>query len=258
MDVWQGATDNWSELCVAMGCRRIRIRDTLVHTYPIQRSGTFYNGTFVQNPQSFSLGEVEGHYGERNLPFSIILPRLKPYNELGKSLEEQGYSLAPSWILMTHEKSTGESSPEVRVVEVERSSLGEWSELQEVFPHPELSRLARLEMIERVSKEKSAKLLIASLRGRFVGAGLLFVKDAVASIHMIATLSDFRRRRVATTVTLEAIHRAEKRKVALLWLRTRMGGIGEKVYVKIGFTPYVEILCYSKTPQYEDTNLSPK
>lgn len=258
MDVWREATNNWSQLCVAMGCRRIRIRDVLVHTYPIQRSGTFYNSAFVLNPESFLLEEVERFYAERRLPFGVILANLKPYEELGKSLQEQGYSLAPSWTLMTHKGLADGNNPEIRVVEANRSNLEEWFELLEAFPHPELSRPTRLEMIKRVSEEKSVQLLIASLQGRFVGTGLLFMKDEVASIHMIATRSDFRRRRVATTVTIEAIRRAEKSKAGLIWLRTRKGGVGEKVYARIGFTSFTDILAYSKTPKYEDTNLPPR
>ncbi len=120
------------------------------------------------------------------------------------------------------------------------------------------SRPTRLEMIEKVSMEKSAQLLLASLQGRSVGAGLLFMKDHVASIHMIATLTPFRRRHVATTVTLEAVRRAKKDNTELVWLRTRRGGTGERVYKKIGFEVFTDILSYTKTPQYEDSNLPPK
>jgi ribosomal protein S18 acetylase RimI-like enzyme len=258
MDVWQEATDNWSELRVAMGCTRIMIPGALVHTYPIHRSGTFYNSAFVQNPQSFVIGEAEHVYAERKLPFAITLPRLKPYGELGKSLEEQGYLLAPRWTLMTHNELTGRSNPEVRVEEVGGSKLGDWFEMQDAFPHAENSESIRLAMMKRLSMEKSAHLLMASLQKKFVGAGLLFMKDKVASIHMIATLTNFRRMHVATTVTLEAIRRARKGKADLVWLRTRKGGTGEKVYTKIGFTVFSDILSYTKTPQHEDANLQPK
>jgi ribosomal protein S18 acetylase RimI-like enzyme len=99
---------------------------------------------------------------------------------------------------------------------------------------------------------------MASLQEKSVGAGLFFMKDQIASIHMVATLTDFRRKHVATTVTLEAIRRARKDKADLVWLRTRKGGTGEKVYTKIGFTSFSDILSYTKTPQHEDTHLPPK
>jgi len=258
MDVWQEATGNWSELCVAMGCTRIRVPGALVHTYPIQRSGTFYNSAFVQNPQSFVIEEVEHVYAERKLPFAIILPRLKPYEELGKSFEKREYSLAPPWTLMTHQELTGTSSPEIRVEKIDQSKLEDWFEMQDAFPQAESSKSTKLEMIKRLSKETSAQLLMASLQEKSVGAGLFFMKDQIASIHMVASLTDFRRKHVATTVTLEAIRRARKDKADLVWLRTRKGGTGEKVYTKIGFTAFSDILSYTKTPQHEDANLQPK
>jgi ribosomal protein S18 acetylase RimI-like enzyme len=258
MDVWQKATDNWSELCVAMGCTRVRTPGALIHTYPISRSGSFYNSAFVQNPLSFVIKEVEHAYAERKLPFAIVLPRLKPYEKLGKLLDEREYSLSPPWMLMTLKEMTGNSNPEVRVEEIDRTKLGNWFELQDAFPQVESSRSARLEMIEKISREKSAQFLLASLQGRSVGAGLLFMKSKIASIHMIATLPEVRRRHVATTVTLEAIRRAKKDKPELVWLRTRRGGTGEKVYTRIGFKILSDILSYTKTPQYEDSNLPPK
>lgn len=257
--VWQKATDNWSELRTAMGCVRLSVPGALVHTYPIHRSGTFYNSAFVQNPQSFVLREVEQVYAERKLPFAITLPKLKPYRELCKLLEEHEYSLAPPWTLMTVKESTvSQSNPEVRVEEIERPELSDWSALQDAFPHDESTRSMRLEMIKKLSRKKSAQLLMANLQGKSVGAGLLFMKDQIASIHMIVTLTEFRRRHVATTVTLEAIRRAKKDKANLVWLRTRKGGTGEKVYVKIGFEAFSDILSYTKTPEYEESNLPPK
>ena len=257
-DIWQNSTDNWSKLCVAMGCSSISVPGAVVQTYQIDRSGTFYNSVLVQNPQSFEVKQVEEVFVERTLPFSIILPSLKPYTELGKSLVKRRYLLAPPWTLMVHEELIDGSNPDVRVEEIDSCKLMDWFELQAVFPDVESSRQARLEMIETVSREGSAHLFLASMEGRSVGAGLLFIKDQVASIHMIATLPDFRRRHVASTVTLEAIGRARRDKADLLWLRTRKGGTGEKVYTKIGFTAFSDILSYTRTPQCEDSNLPPR
>lgn len=258
MDVWHEATCNWGELCVVMGCTMIRVTGAIVHAYPIERSGTFYNFAVVQDPESFVIEDVENVYAKRKLPFAIRIPRLEPYAELGKSLGAHGYSLVPVWSLMTQKELAVKSNPELRVDEVDRSKLVDWFELQDASPQVQSSRATRREMIERISWKKSVQLLMASLNGRPVGAGLLFLKDRVASIHMIATLTEFRRRHVATTITLEALRRAKNEKVDLVWLRTRRGGIGEKVYTKIGFNVFSDILSYTKTPEYEDSNLPPK
>jgi ribosomal protein S18 acetylase RimI-like enzyme len=258
MDVWRLATCNWSELCVAMGCTMIRVSGAIVHAYPIERSGTFYNFAVVQDPESFVIEDVENAYAERKLPFAIRIPGLEPYAELEKSLSARGYSLVPVWSLMTQNEVAVKSNPDVRVNEVDQSKLVDWFELQDVSPQVQSSRATRREMVERVSRERSAQLLMASLDGRPVGAGLLFLKDRIASIHLIATLTEFRRRHVATTITLEAIRRAKNEKADLVWLRTRKGGIGEKAYTKIGFNAFSDILSFTKTPEYEDSNLPPE
>jgi len=241
-----------------MGCTRKKVPGALVHTYPIDRSGSFYNSTYVQDPESFDIRDVEYAYGERKLPFAIILPRLIGYEKLGDSLGKLGYSMAPPWMLMTLNELTGEGNPEIRVEKMPRSRLRDWFELQDAFPQVESSKSRRRRMVEKLSGEKSAQLLLASIGTKSVGAGLLFIKDRIASIHMIATLNAFRRRHVATTVTLEAIRHAEKDDPEFIWLRTRRGGTGEKVYSKIGFGIITDILCYTKTPQCEDCNLPPK
>jgi ribosomal protein S18 acetylase RimI-like enzyme len=258
MDIWRQATENWSELCAAMGCTRMQVPGAIVQSYPIERSGPFYNSAFVQKPQSFEIEKVESIFAERRLPFVIVIPRLESYAELGKSLVEHGYSAAPAWCLMIQKELVGESNPKVRVDEIDRSGLNDWFALQDAFPHVQSSKAARLEMIERLSGNGSAQLLLASINHKPVGTGLLYLNEHVASIHMIATLNELRRRHVATTVTLEALRRARKEKVDLVWLRTRRGGIGEKVYAKIGFNVFSDILSYTKTLQYEDSNLPPK
>ena len=258
MNVWRTASDNWSELCVTMGCIATRVSGGIAQAYPIQRSGTFHNSALVQDPQSFVPDDVERLFDERKLAFVIILPKLDPYLELGESLEEHGYSLAPPWVLMTHNEALGQSNPDVKVEQVDQSKILNWFELQEAFPHAEGTRSKRLEMIRALLTDDSAQILLANLQDRYVGAGVLFMKNRVASIHMIATLAEFRRRRVATTVTLEAVRRARKSQPSLLWLRTRKGGTGEKVYLQIGFKVFSEILSYTKTPELEETNLPPK
>jgi ribosomal protein S18 acetylase RimI-like enzyme len=258
MDVWQDVTDNWSELCVAMGCTRIEVPGAVVHAYPIYRSGPFYNSAFVRNPKSFSIERVGTVFAERKLPFVITFPSLKPYARLGKLLRERDYSPAPAWSLMTQKELIDKSNPEVSVYEIDSPELEDWFGLQDVFSHVVSSRVRRWEMIEKIAKKQPAKFLIANFHGNLVGAGLLFLKGHVASIHMIATLAAFRRRHVATTVTLEAVRRARNEHAGLIWLRTRRGGTGQKVYSSIGFEVYSDILSYTKTPEYEDTNLPPK
>jgi hypothetical protein len=256
MDIWHDASNNWSELCALMGCARIRVSGAVAHTYLIERSGTFYNFVIVQDPSSFVIEEVEDVYAKQKLPFAIRIPKLVTYTDLETSLCNRGYSVAPAWVLMTQsECKSYEANPEVEIDEIDRSRMVEWCELQNAFSQTLSTKAVREEMIRRILGDKSVHLLMASLNHRPVGTGLLFLKDDVASIHLIATQFEFRRRHVASTLTIEAIRRTKSEKINLIWLRTRKGGVGEKVYTKIGFHFFTDILSYTKTPELEDSNL---
>ncbi len=143
MDTWYVATSNWSELCVAMGCDRINIPGALVHIYPVERSGTFYNFALVQDPKRFHITDVEDEFAERQLPFAIRIPRLGLYTELEKSLREHEYSLVPAWNLMTCENRDGKMNPEVRVEVIDRSKLPAWFSVEDMFSQVQSSKKAR-------------------------------------------------------------------------------------------------------------------
>ncbi|HMK83902.1 MAG TPA: GNAT family N-acetyltransferase, partial [Candidatus Bathyarchaeia archaeon] len=99
----------------------------------------------------------------------------------------------------------------------------------------------------------SSHLLLARLDNKPVGRGLLYIKDQVASIHMMSTIPEFRRKHVATTIVKHALNRLKGERIELTWLRTRKGGMGEKVYLKIGFKPILEILTYTRTPNLDQS-----
>jgi hypothetical protein len=184
MDTWRQVTENWSELCAAMGCTRMRIPGAIVQSYPVDRSGPFYNSAFVQTPESFEIENVESIFNERRLPFIIVVPRLEPHAELERSLAEHGYMAAPAWCLMIQKELVGESNPKVRVDEIDRSGLNDWFALQDVFPYVQSSKAARLEMIERLSGNGSTQLLLASINHKPVGTGLLFMKEECKAPHL--------------------------------------------------------------------------
>jgi len=229
----------------------------VAHTYPINRSGPFYNLTLMDDPQS-SIEDAEEIYEKNGLPFIIVTPRLESYAKLQTFLVDRGYALPPPWGLMILEQLYGEMNPKVTVERIDRSNLKEWFALQDAFPQVPSSRVARLKMIEKILEDEAAQLLLATIEGKPVGAGLLYIRDRVASIHMIATKPEFRRRRVATTVTLEASRRAIRGKAELIWLRTKRGGTGEKVYTRMGFKLFTDLLSYTRTLECEDSNLPPK
>ena len=257
MDTWYKATCNWSELCVEMGCARVRLPGSLLLTYDIGVTGTFYNFVAVQDPNSFSLRMTEDEFSRRGLPFAIRIPGEPSFSELEKSLCDARYALVPVWKLMTHEKDAGERNREVTVERVgsdDSDRLADWIAIISTgFNLSEKHRVLQHEMVRRASRNESVQLLLAILNEKPVGTGLLYFKDQVASIHMMSTLPEFRRKRVATTIVLEALDRCKDQKADMIWLRTRKGGMGEKVYLKIGFKPFSDLLTYTRTPNLDST-----
>lgn len=253
MDLWHNVTLNWSDLCAAMGCHRTSVPGALIHVYPIGRSGTFYNFALVRDPCSFSIKATEEEFDRRKLPFGMKMPGLADYSDLHKSLHNRRYSLLPAWILMKHEREEGEPNPKVTVDEIDSSRLVNWLAINgNALSTANSSRSERQEMVKRASVGKSTRLLLASLDRKAVGRCLLFIKDHIASIHMMETIPELRRRRVATTIVLAALNRSKNEGAELLWLRTRKGGIGEKVYSKTGFRTCFDILTHTRTPDLED------
>jgi hypothetical protein len=251
-DTWYKATSNWSELCIAMGCERIQECGALAHIYPISRTGVFYNVVHVQDANLFSVESIEQTFAKSRLPFTITIPRVDSYAALEQSLRAHGYSLVRVWDLMVHEEDAGERNSEVEVVKVDASRLRDWFAASNLSDLPSSIRYARYDMISNALLKGSTLLLLAYLNSKPVGTGLLFSKGGVASIHMMTTVQEFRRRHVATTILLDTLDRLKDEEIDLVWLRTRKGGMGEKVYAKTGFESLLDILTYTKTPNLED------
>jgi GNAT superfamily N-acetyltransferase len=252
MNTWQLAAENWSDLCADMGCHRTHVPGAFVHVYDIDRSSTFYNFAVVHDPDTFSIEDVEEAFAGEKVPFAVKIPRLTPYLSIEEHLRERGYSLVPVWNLMTHDTNQGERNPEVRVEDVGFSGLEDWLSISNLARLSEQSRCVRKEMIGSALRASHGYLLLAYFRDKPVGEGFLFMKHGIASIHMMETIPEFRRRHVATTVVLEAADLAREEKARLLWLRTRKGGVGEKVYSRCGFGSFSDLLTYTRTPDLEE------
>lgn len=248
LDVWLRATSNWSHLALDMGSSEVQVPGGLLHYYGVELTSTFCNFVHVQNPEIFSLKRVEEEFANRKLPFTVKIPRHHKFSKIENSLHSSGYSLVPVWGIMIYEAGKAERNSGVKV---ELSTSSQFSEWTAISPEATLQRKTQQEMNRRLIENKSALMLLAMIDGRPVGRGLLYLKERVASIHMMATLPEFRRRHVATTVVMEALEQLKNQAVDMIWLRTRKNGVGEKVYLKIGFKPQVDILTYSLTPHLD-------
>lgn len=256
MNAWITATSSWSELCMAMGCTRVIYPGSLSHFYDVNATGTFYNFVHVQEPSACPIQAIEAEFARRGLPFAVRIPRQESYLGFGESLSAQNFSLVPIWTMMRHEVESGERSPEVTVEEVDRSHLSDWIETSNIPDLPDIHRVTQRDMVSKASLTKSIHLLLATYKNKPAGTTLLFIKDRIASIHFVATRPEFRRKHIATSIVLDAINRIEDEGADLVWLRTRKGGIGEQVYLQIGFKPFADILTYSRTPNLDSQSVS--
>jgi ribosomal protein S18 acetylase RimI-like enzyme len=255
--IWVRTTSNWSELCLAMGCTRVTIDGCLAHMFDVSVTGTFYNFAIVQHPDTCSIRTIEAEFVERHLPFAVRIPRQESYFEFEKSLSAIGFSLTPVWTMMKHNEERGSISPEITVEQISPQRLAEWMAVSNIFSLPDIHRAAQQKLVSRATRVESVCLLLASFNNNPAGVALVFHKDGVGSIHLVATLPKFRRKNVATTIVLQAIEQMKDDEIDLIWLRTRKGGIGEKVYSRIGFKPFVDILTYAQIPALDQAMAVP-
>ena len=235
-----------------MGCDRFCVPGGLVHMYDVDITGTFYNHVLVQDPNAFALEKTEAEFTKRRIPFTVKIPKQRAYSELENSLQARGYILVPVWSLMTFDAVPArQRNPGVRVERVNTFGLAEWLTVSTTGNLPSNHTITQQNMVKRASEKKSIHLLLAKLNNKPVGRGLLYLKNKVASIHMMTTIPEFRRKHVATTIVLEALDRLKEERTNLTWLRTRKGGTGEKVYLRIGFKPILDILTYTLNPHLD-------
>jgi hypothetical protein len=234
-----------------MGCSGVQVSGAFIHLYDVRRSSTFYNCVLVHDPRRFILDEVEHIFHERGLPFSVKIPSLRSFADLGKALRVKGYSLLPPWTLMRHVRALGDRNPEVEVEIVTPHQLNKWIAASNMSDLPESSQVARRKMLTKASQTAKVQFILARFKKKSAGVGVLFMDRHEASIHLMSTLPEFRRKRVATTIVLHALT-CRRRDIDLTWLRTRKGAIGERVYSQLGFSSVTDILSYTTTPDLED------
>jgi ribosomal protein S18 acetylase RimI-like enzyme len=73
------------------------------------------------------------------------------------------------------------------------------------------------------------------VEGKPAGTSLLFSLMKTGGIFSVGTLKEYRRRGIATTLTLHAVRRSIEKGNDLHTLQTAKGGAGEQLYKKIGF-----------------------
>jgi len=98
------------------------------------------------------------------------------------------------------------------------------------------------ELIEFLVLESEAKFYIGKFEGKAVSALMLYLSSGVAGLHAVSTLQDYRNRGFGLTISKVALIDALKMgyKVGVL----QASSLGERIYRKLGFKKYCDIISY--------------
>jgi len=98
------------------------------------------------------------------------------------------------------------------------------------------------ELIEFLFLEPEAKFYIGTFEEKSVSALMLYLSSGVAGLHAVSSLQDYRNRGFSLTISKIALIDALKMgyKVGVL----QASSLGERVYRKLGFKKYCDIISY--------------
>jgi GNAT superfamily N-acetyltransferase len=83
--------------------------------------------------------------------------------------------------------------------------------------------------------QKGGECYVGYVEGKPAGTSLLFSLMKTGGIFNVGTLKEYRRRGIATTLTLHAVRKSIEKGNDLHTLQTAKGGAAEQLYKKIGF-----------------------
>ncbi|MFX1480082.1 MAG: GNAT family N-acetyltransferase [Promethearchaeota archaeon] len=189
------------------------------------------------------INEVKQHINKGIAPNGwTIGPLTKPKN-LGNILEKNGFSNVYHQAGMAIDlkvlknKISNEGWFEVEKID-DKKSLKQWIEVvSSVF-----GIRVDFELIDYLISEPKAEFYIGSFKGTPVSSLMLYLSSGVAGLHAVSTLSEYRNRGFGLAISIKALKNAFKMgyKVGVL----QASALGERVYKKLGFKKYCDIISY--------------
>lgn len=172
-----------------------------------------------------------------------IGPLTKPIN-LGVELEKQGFSNVYHQAGMAVElnelqkKKIPENNLQVDRIE-EENSLVLWAEVvSEVF-----NLKVDMDHIKFIHLQKEAHFYLGTFDNKPVSTLLLYLSSGVAGLHAVSTLPEYRNRGFGLAMSRSALINALNIGYSVGVLQA--SSLGEKVYKKLGFKKYCDIISYS-------------
>ena len=169
-------------------------------------------------------------------------PLTKPTN-LGMFLEKIGFSNVYQQAGMALDlkdlknQISDESELLVELVE-DKEHLKQWAEVVSLV----FSIKVDFELLEYLFLEPEVKFYIGNLEKKPVSSLMLYLSSGVAGLHAVSTLKEYRNRGFGLALSRKALIDALKigYKVGVLQAST----LGERVYRKMGFQKYCDIISY--------------
>jgi len=96
---------------------------------------------------------------------------------------------------------------------------------------------------EHLLPSPALRFYLAELAGQAVGTAALFLHNGVAGLHLVGVLERFRRRGIATQVTVHALREARTLGYSMAVLKA--SSLGENIYRRLGFMDSFRLSLYT-------------
>jgi ribosomal protein S18 acetylase RimI-like enzyme len=114
------------------------------------------------------------------------------------------------------------------------------------FSFPREWKEVMLSSLSDEADDLSGQSLVAEVEGRMVGvAALLRTGDKISGLYSVATAPEFRRRGVATALTLRCIESFRQSGDEFLTLQVHRGSDAQRLYQKLGFDTAYTLSLYT-------------
>lgn len=207
------------------------------------KPGTWPNYCFNIQSQDALMGIIAEMKAHKIPPF-LILGKATNSDFSETLLSSQGMKLVMQWSAMACELNDQSISIELEDFSIEaihnRSSLEDF--LTIIRTQLMRSRVPELSVFEPFLHDSEMCLYIAKYKGIPVGTSLLYCKDQIAGIYMVAVNEDQRGKGIGKALTSQMLNDAIQKNCKHAILHATKDG--EKVYRKFGFEEFGKINIY--------------
>jgi len=225
----------WSTLAKARGIGMVTLTD---YSYVISVSGKGPSRIFGVNRhiQEQRLGEIVSRIRERRLPDGILLTDRQENRRIISILHDMGVPMDTSGMCMAINLRMAAFPPDVsdhlRLVKIQ--NIEELSECQRIVSEALFGfELMSLEQFSDLCNLANTTFYLAYC-GDFPVSTCMAIRDgSLATIEMVSTLPDYRRRGIAAALVRLALSELKQTGVKTATLRAEPDGIN--VYQRIGF-----------------------